>query len=200
MDNDARYFNELKSVDFNIDNDSNSGSFTYTRYSLSDEKTFDSLFFRQMESLLRSIENFQSKTGKYSIKGYPHPHKLGLLLNSPPGTGKTSLMKALANHTGRSIVNVSLSKIATNSELMSIFFDRKFNIQDEYVPVLVGFKDVIFVIEVVDAASKVVKRRACNHVSPTAAEMDLVALLLKSPYGECSWKATRLTVVNLLSC
>ena len=42
---------------------------------------------------------------------------------------------------------------------MSIFFDLKYNIVGEDVPIKKNFKDVIFVLEDVDAASKVVKRR-----------------------------------------
>jgi len=80
-------------------------------------------------------------------------------LHGPPGTGKTSLIKALAQYTGRSIVNVSLAKITTNSELMSVFFDKRYEILGESVPVKLGMKDVIFVMEDVDAASKIVKRR-----------------------------------------
>ena len=57
----------------------------YTRYKLSDEKTFDSLFFRAKADLLRLLQQFRTRTGKYAIKGYPH--KLGLLLHGPPGTG-----------------------------------------------------------------------------------------------------------------
>ena len=50
--------------------------------------------------------------GKYGIKGYPH--KLGLLLHGPPGTGKSSLIKALALHTERHIIDVPLARIKTN--------------------------------------------------------------------------------------
>ena len=86
----------------------NGGMNTSKRYQLSDEKSFGTLFFQEKEALLNTVRHFQEKTGKYAIKG--SPHKLCLLLHGPPGTGKTSLIKALAHHTGRSIVNVQLSK------------------------------------------------------------------------------------------
>ena len=49
---------------------------------------------------------------QYAIPGYGH--KLGLLLHGPPGTGKTSLIKALAQHTERSIISIPLTQIKTN--------------------------------------------------------------------------------------
>ena len=51
----------------------------YKRYKLSDAKTFDSLFFPEKDPLLRVLEHFKNKSGKYAIPGYPH--KLGLLLH-----------------------------------------------------------------------------------------------------------------------
>merc|ERR1719183_3051041 len=78
--------------------DEASSSFKYKRYKLSDHKTFDAIFFRERPSILKLLADFKDKAGKYGIPGYPH--KLGLLLPGPPGTGKTSLIKALAHHTG----------------------------------------------------------------------------------------------------
>lgn len=73
---------------------------------------------------------------------------------------QTSMIKALAHATGRSIVNVPLSRISTNAELQSIIFDKRYCVQNEGLLTLtLDFKDVIFVMEDVDAASDIVKRR-----------------------------------------
>merc|ERR1712038_1455382 len=158
LEDDSRYMYELKAPKIGgKDGNDKENDHSYKRYQLSDEKTFESLFFKEKETILNIVDNFTNKTGKYSIKGYTN--KLGLLLHGPPGTGKTSLIKALAQKTGRSIVNVPLARISTNAELASLFFDQKYYIEGERVPVKMNFKDVIFVMEDVDAVSKVVRRR-----------------------------------------
>jgi hypothetical protein len=65
----------------------------------------------------------------------------------------------LAQHTGRSIVNIDLARIRTNKQLMKIFFNKSRSVEGEYMDDEVGFKDAIFVMEDVDSASNVVKRR-----------------------------------------
>lgn len=157
LEDDSRYMYELIAPNKSSEGESADTDQKYKRYQLSDEKTFDSLFFRQKENVMKIVDHFINKTGKYNVKGYPH--KLGLLLHGPPGTGKTSLIKVLAQKTGRSIVNVPLARISTNAELASIFFDNKYYVAGDDVPITLGFKDVIFVMEDIDAVSKIVKRR-----------------------------------------
>jgi len=153
LEDDSRYMYEL----ITPKKDDDGTNQKYKRYQLSDEKTFDSLFFQQKDNVVGIVDHFVNKTGKYSVKGYPH--KLGLLLHGPPGTGKTSLIKVLAQRTGRSIVNVPLARISTNAELASVFFDQKYYVEGEDIPVTLSFKDVIFVMEDIDAVSKIVRRR-----------------------------------------
>ncbi|KAG2436347.1 hypothetical protein HXX76_006656 [Chlamydomonas incerta] len=57
----------------------------FKRYPLSNEKTFASFFHPAKSELLRLVEQFEGRQGRFAVPGYPH--KLGLLLYGPPGTG-----------------------------------------------------------------------------------------------------------------
>ncbi len=80
-------------------------------------------------------------------------------------------------------MNVPLSRISTNAELASLFFDQKYYIDGERVPVKMNFKDVIFVMEDVDAVSKVVRRRD----GKTTAEMTYTEQI-EMPINKSIWK------------
>lgn len=203
MEDNSRYLYEMQvmsgSSSSNSEGDSNSGARMYKRYKLSDEKSFTSLFFEEKEMLLGLLKHFKNKTGKYGVAGYPH--KLGLLLHGPPGTGKTSLIKAMAQHTGRSIINVPLARISTNQELMDIMFDQQYMVQGEEVPIKLGFKDVIFVMEDVDAASKIVHRRDGKTTSSVTHHEVVEATKPKSPFQlflECEDGTVKELVTTLI--
>ena len=50
------------------------------------------------------------------------------------GTGKTSLIKAMASHTGRHVVSIPLPKIKTNQELMDMMFDLRYPLAGLHAP------------------------------------------------------------------
>ena len=74
-------------------------------------RTFDNIFFDGKKQILNNIDYFLNNRKWYEDKGIPY--SLGIGLHGPPGTGKTSFIKALANYTNRHIIVMSLKMIKT---------------------------------------------------------------------------------------
>uniref|UniRef100_K3W9K6 AAA+ ATPase domain-containing protein n=1 Tax=Globisporangium ultimum (strain ATCC 200006 / CBS 805.95 / DAOM BR144) TaxID=431595 RepID=K3W9K6_GLOUD len=160
IEDKSRYF-YIQAGTKGTSSESETSTVAYKRYALGEEKTFDNLFFEEKEQVLQLLDNFTNKSGKFAIKGFPY--KLGLLLHGPPGTGKTSLIKAVAQYTKRHIVTISLGKIKTNQELLDALFDMKFAVQGLDTPIEMAFEDVVFVMEDIDCASSIVNARKSDE-------------------------------------
>ena len=106
----------------------------------------------------RLLDDFRSRSGKFAVEG--HPYKIGFLLHGPPGCGKTSMVRAIAAHTGRHIVSVSLDKVRSNAALEEMMSSERYSTCDREGSVRVPNDRVVFVLEDVDAASGAVRRRA----------------------------------------
>eukprot|EP01067_Filipodium_phascolosomae_P004224 Filipodium_phascolosomae@DN2739_c0_g3_i2.p1 len=130
---------------------------TFKSYDLSDSKTMESLYFEEKASLVKLVDDFLHKRNKFAIQGFPY--KLGLLLHGGPGTGKTSLIKALSLWTQRDVVSINLGAIKSNQKLYDVMFDLKFNVPNEDIEVKKKFGQVIFALEDVDCMNRVVLKR-----------------------------------------
>jgi len=119
-------------------------------------KTFDNLFIENKGNILKSIREFSKYNpnkkdveARYKRQGIPY--KRTYLLHGPPGTGKSSLIKAFLNETGRHCIMVPWSRIKTASDFTNLCRTHYKKLTQ---------KDVILVFEDFDAnSSKTVKVR-----------------------------------------
>ncbi len=75
------------------------------------------------KKFLDDIKWFVENEDFYNTKGIPY--KRGYLLSSPPGTGKTSMIKAIASHYGMSIFAINMSEISNEREMTKVFHGVK---------------------------------------------------------------------------
>jgi chaperone BCS1 len=175
-EDDGRYLYQMQLKGSSSD-DKNPKPSLFKKYKLSDDKSFETLFFPQKHDVLNLVADLQEKKGKFQIPGFPN--KLGLLLYGPPGTGKTSFVKALALHTKRHICSVPLDKVTTNQELYDIMFERVFPVQgDDGIPQVLRYDQLIFLMEDIDCATDIVKPRAeaeRMQKAPTAGAVSMLS-------------------------
>lgn len=148
---------------------------SYVRYPLTTNKTFASLFGEHIRHVESRVRFFLDSEEWYREKGVPY--QLGLMLTGDTGTGKSSVIKAIASASKRHIVNVNFANIKTATQLKKLFYSDDLHVYDgddmssttKYgVPVA----QRLYVLEEIDAlGAEVVQRRstALPGASPAAA-------------------------------
>lgn len=174
----------------------------YNRSDISDNRTtFDDIFFPQKDDIIYLLNKLKSNQLK----------KLGLLLYGEPGTGKTSLIKAIANFTKMHIIDVKLSTIKNDKTLENIFLNNKISSSDGYLNCgeelytnnFINNSNRIYVFEDIDAECEIVEKRTINAlpempITSTENEYKKIKDLLKSSRIDDDGKLTLSGLLNVL--
>lgn len=100
---------------FNFKVYTKSGSWNHSRR---EERPLSSVILKsgQIEDITNDLDRFFNSRTKYLNKGIPW--RRGYLLYGPPGNGKSSIVKGLANHFNMDIYYISMSDIISDSDLI----------------------------------------------------------------------------------
>lgn len=80
--------------------------------------SLDSLFYPSTIDIVSSIDGFLSKRDRY--ERFNRPFRRTFLFEGPPGTGKTSLIRAVAKHYNRSLYMLDMSDDDVGSAITSL--------------------------------------------------------------------------------
>ena len=118
-------------------------------------RSFDNFFFNGKGDFMNKLNFFLNNKQWYYNKGIPY--SLGIALHGPPGTGKTSLIKCIAKHTNRHLVNLSMKLFKNRKQLYKFFYESQYNLQNEVNSI--GFDKKIIFIEDIDCLGDIVLKR-----------------------------------------
>ena len=126
-------------------------------------KSLSNIYGSHVDIVKARVKLFVENPEWYEKRGIPHT--LGLLLHGPPGTGKTSLIKAIAKDTKRHIFNIKLRETTTPEQLSDLFYSEnvKLKISNTTQSVIIPPNQRIYVIEDIDCLTKIVLDREENE-------------------------------------
>jgi len=136
--------------------------FTDSKYEVWDEclfkstRTFDNMFFDDKKKIMNKIQFFTENKQWYINNGIPYT--LGIGLHGPPGTGKTSFIKSLANmFPDRHLIILSFKLIKTKQQLDDFFFESRYN--SDNTKNSIDFSKKIIIFEDIDCESDILLKR-----------------------------------------
>jgi chaperone BCS1 len=95
-----------------------------SRFPLYPDRTFDKIITHYKPVIMNALTDFVfALNGKSKLNGFGS-YNLGIMLHGMPGTGKTSLIKAVCNYLQRDAYIINMRKIKTVDDFNKIFDDK----------------------------------------------------------------------------
>jgi hypothetical protein len=122
-------------------------------------RSFKNLFGKDIDIIRKRVEFFRDNKDWYDDKGVPYT--LGILVSGAPGSGKTSIIKCIANEMRRHIINIHLSDTMTKSQIENLFYNEQIHVTqngktDTYT---IPINKRIYVLEDVDCQCDIILDR-----------------------------------------
>lgn len=160
--------NELGSQRYYFDHEESTDQELIFKYlPFSTNKCMGNLFGPHIRTLNKRLRRFQHERQWYSAHGIPHT--LGILMSGPPGTGKTSVIKAVAAETNRHVFNLRISSDTSISAFKKLWFDPILRVLDgngTLRNIFIHPSQRIYVLEDVDCLTDIVLNRAFIKPAP----------------------------------
>jgi hypothetical protein len=131
LGNNIYYFSEFPMAVYRdgngkIDNSKLPECLHFTMKQFVTNRSFKNLFGKEINVIRKRVEFFRDNKDWYDNKGVPYT--LGILVSGNPGSGKTSIIKCIANELKRHIVNIHLSDTMTKSQIENLFYNEQLHI------------------------------------------------------------------------
>lgn len=119
---DEKHVSLMRNSDNSIKFSTATSELVFTMTQFDTNKSLKNVFGKHLDVVKERMDLFCNNPDWYTEKGIPYT--LGILLKGPPGTGKTSLIKAIAKDTNRHIFNIKLQADTTQTQLKNLFFNE----------------------------------------------------------------------------
>jgi hypothetical protein len=121
-----RYFFDQNTIDRSVRGQDE--RLTFTRHDFATTRTLDNVYGEQVDAIRKRLDIFLNHPEWYAKHGIPRT--FALLLHGTPGCGKTSTARAIANVTGRHVMNINMGNITTKKQLKELLLSDTIIVSD----------------------------------------------------------------------
>lgn len=169
LGNNIYYFTELpvtvyRDINGNIDRSKLPETIHFRMKQFTTNRSFKNLFGGDINLIRKRTEFFRDNKDWYDNKGVPYT--LGVMVSGNPGSGKTSIIKCIANELKRHIINIHLSDSMTKTQLENLFYNEQIHVTQNgrTETYTIPINKRLYVLEDVDCQCNIILDRGENTV------------------------------------